>query len=212
MTGTVRGAAVDMATQTLPPMDGSLPVPTKTIPFLPGRIVVAGGDEHPCRMRIDNLDRAVVVTAARGPPGTNARCQLENVGALPARITTLTPDGFHLTLLLTAERRARIAARLAWHSGASGCGAERRQDARIVPAHRDVCVRVPDGPTHDSVIIDLSMTGAKIGLPGAETLIVGATVIVGKRYAQIIRVETAVIAVCFRLPFTEETFNLDTKL
>ena len=180
--------------------------------LLPGRISIAGGSEHLCRTQINSFDAATVATAATGRIGDPALCYVENVGALSGVIVAPTQAGFRLKLYLTDERRTRVAARLTWHIDATGKLTERREAERVVPNRREVAVFIPDGPVFVGTIEDLSRSGAKISLENPQLLMFGGVVIIGKRYAIVSRIEDASIAVCFRLPFTDETFNADVIL
>ena len=180
--------------------------------LLPGRISIARGSEHLCRTQIVSFDAATVDTAASGRIGEAALCYVENIGILPGVIVAVTQVGFRLELNLTDERRTRVAARLTWHVDAMGEPVERRVAERVVPNRREVVVVMPDGPVFIGTIEDLSRTGAKISLSAPGALAFGSVVIVGKRYATVSRIEDAAIAVCFRLPFTDETFNADVIL
>ncbi|TXN71170.1 PilZ domain-containing protein [Methylobacterium sp. WL6] len=180
--------------------------------ILLGRVMVEGGPEYPCRAQIDDLDAIAIRTQAPGRPRDVAVCYLDKIGALPGRIGITDAEGFTLHPTLSAERRARITVRLAWHTSRAAWTAEQRAALRIVPEYRDVIVSLPEERSLQGLILDVSRTGAKIQLPFATTTAVGTSVTVGKRYASVVRVEDEIIAVKFRLPFSEGTFNTSIRL
>jgi hypothetical protein len=203
MSGLDEGATADRSDETSGAVDS---------PILSGRVMVEDGPEYACRARIDNLDAVAIQTPAPGRPRDTAVCYFDEIGALPGRIGTTNTTGFTLHPTVSTERRARITVRLAWHTARAAWTTEQRAALRIVPEHRDVLVRLPNERVLHGLILDMSKTGAKIRLPVATTAAVGASVTVGKRYASVVRVEDTVIAVKFRLPFGEGTFNTTIRL
>lgn len=180
--------------------------------ILVGRVMVANRPEHSCRARIGTLDAVEVETAASSQLGEIAVCHLDELGSLPGWVGGTSASGFILHPTLTSERRARFTAQLAWRTARAAWTPEQRADPRIVPEHRDVVVRLPDGQTGNGLILDLSKTGAMIGLPHTLTVMVGSIVTVGKRYAVVVRATETGIAVRFRLPFSDQTFNASVVL
>lgn len=172
-----------------------------------GRILIAAGEEQPCLVSITLPDRALVMTTATGCPGAEAICYLDGIGAVSGRIETVTARGFKLRLDLSDSRRKRVAARIAWRDEQGDRAFEQRKDPRLIPHHRAVAVRLPDGPASDGSILDLSRTGAKIQLTDPVTFSTGALIVVGKRYATVVRIEDTAFAVRFLLPLSESTFN-----
>ncbi|MCJ2014405.1 PilZ domain-containing protein [Methylobacterium sp. J-076] len=176
-----------------------------------GRVAVAGGPEAFCRARIGGPDAILIVTAAGGRRGQRALCRLDRIGVIPGRVGAPGEAGFALIPDLCDVRRERIRARLAWLVSREAARGDQRGTPRIVPVHRAVTVRLSDGRNAQGEIDDLSKSGARIRLPAdagpSHAWLAGMPVTVGKRYAVLVRAEDGVIAVRFRLPFTDETFN-----
>ena len=175
--------------------------------FMSGRIMIAEDKEQDCRVSFSSPDEAIVTTEAIGRTGAEAICYLDGIGALSGRIEIVHATGFMLRLCLSDGRRARVAARVAWHTKQNERPVEQRNNPRIVPLHRAVVIRLPDGSIVDGRILDLSKSGAKIALAASMPPIADVLIVVGKRYATVVRVEGASIAVQFRLPFCDGTFN-----
>jgi hypothetical protein len=178
---------------------------------VPGRLSLAGGPETPCRARAAPDDTFLIAVQGAARRGEAALCQLDRIGLIPGRVGPPHEEGFVLIPDLCEARRARVRARLARLVGHGREGIEQRDSPRFVPLHRTVAVRFADGLFAEGVIEDLSKSGARIRFsPAVEAHRVwlpGMQVTVGKRYALVVRTELETIAVRFRLPFTDDTFN-----
>lgn len=176
-----------------------------------GIVSLAGGHEHPCRAEIVMSDRFEIATPEAVRRGEPALCRLEGVGLIPGRVDAPHADGFTLVSDLCGTRRERVEARLAWLAVRGREGNERRSFPRIVPIHRAVPVRLPDGYVAEGEIEDLSKSGARIRftapIEASRLWQAGMQVTVGKRYAIVVRTEPETMAVRFRLPLSDETFN-----
>jgi hypothetical protein len=181
-----------------------------------GRVSVDQRPEKPCAAHILGLDAILIRSKAESQIDEPVLCRLDSIGLLSGRISGLTQTGFTIALDICAARRSRIAVRIAWLVERRRAGGDQRATPRIVPHHRAVTIRLPDGRCVQGEIENLSKTGAKISLldetadldpPSPSTL-----VLVGKRYAVVTRTDTNAIAVQFQLPFADETFNRDILL
>ncbi|MFE1600063.1 PilZ domain-containing protein [Methylobacterium sp. ID0610] len=170
-----------------------------------GRYLLPNGDEHACETRRISLFEIELNAAVPGLLGDPVTIYLDTIGAVAGVIRTVTPTGFIVTVEVGPERRARIATRLDWLTARASGKVDQRSDARIIPLHKAVQVKLPDGASLPGNLIDLSMTGAAIALDAQPP--VGATVTVGKRFATVVRHLDGGFAVAFKLPFRPETFN-----
>ncbi len=172
-----------------------------------GRVMIAGQAEQACRAVLFTPNRALVATEAVGRTGQEAICYLDAIGALPGRVGGQRGGGFELLLTLTEARSARVAARLLWQAEQRGRPVEQRADPRIVPQHRAVTLKLPDGSSAKGRVDNLSKSGALVTLTSPMGLRVGAAVTIGKRHATVVRLQRETIALRFRLPFCDETFH-----
>nr|WP_244435351.1 PilZ domain-containing protein [Methylobacterium sp. B34] len=78
---------------------------------------------------------------------------------------------------------------------------DRRSDARIVPRQRTVALTLLDGSSHVARIVDISRSGASL-VVGAS-LRPGTRILVGRRYAHVVRTTDEGVAVAFELPLGE---------
>ncbi|KQT46752.1 hypothetical protein ASG52_13695 [Methylobacterium sp. Leaf456] len=178
---------------------------------LVGYCLLPDGREYACcatRLSPVGAEFQLNATLAAGDAVT---CRLDRVGLLHGHFTAASESGFTMAFALTDARRERLAARIAWLSANADGRVEQRAAPRIVPARPEVTLVFDDGFPIDGRILDLSPFGAAIALDGRLRPLVGQTVKVGKRYAQVVRIleggPERGMAVRFRLPFTPETFN-----
>jgi hypothetical protein len=181
-----------------------------------GRVSVNQRPEEPCSADLINLDEILIRTKAGSRIDEPVLCRLDGIGLLSGRIGRLTRSGFTIVLDICAARRSRIAARVAWLVERRRAGGDQRATPRIVPHHRAVTIRFPDGRCVQGEIENLSKAGAKIALPdevaGLGPPPPSTLVLVGKRYAVVTRTDVNAIAVQFQLPFADETFNPEIML
>lgn len=171
-----------------------------------GRAMLAGGTEFPCRAEQISLQSAVIIAKIRVEIGQVVVCSLDYIGILPGRVSSVTKQGFVLSLRIPEDHRGRVAARLDWHAKRCVQSAELRGAPRIVPKHRAVEVRLGESIVLPGMIKDISLSGAAIDLNTDALPFVGTRVRVGARYATVVRLIPKGIAVQFIEPFTSDTF------
>lgn len=170
-----------------------------------GRVLLADGSEHHCYVRFDSNETATVFATADPKPLDHATFQLQGVGSMTAVVTEVRRAGFLVRIDVNNERAKRIAARIEWLRAQAGGAKERRAEVRIVPKQRRVAVTLSDGSAHIAHIADLSRSGASLSF-GAR-LEVGTRILVGRRYADVIRRTADGVAVMFKLPIAESAFD-----
>ncbi len=175
-----------------------------------GRVLLADGSEHHCYVRFDTTDTATVFAAADPKVLEQVTFRLQGVGGMTAVVTEARRAGFVVHIDVNNERAKRIAARLAWLRAQAGGAKERRSDARLVPRQQSVAVVLPDGSSHIANILDLSRSGASLDL-GAR-LEAGMRILVGRRYADVVRRTATGVAVMFKLPIAESAFDENVVL
>ena len=193
----------------MPQPDSSPPVPRppETAPgwSVTGRCLLEDGAERRCRASAVTPDSAEIATAGETGLGGRVICYLDDIGAVSGRVNALRPWGFRLDLELGDVRRARVAARIAWHGARAG--SERREAPRIVPIHAETLVHIDDDLAIAATILDLSMVGLALRLAEPVRPCIGTVVRVGLRYATVTRPIEDGFAARFKLPFTRATFH-----
>jgi hypothetical protein len=173
-----------------------------------GRCLSETGEEMSCTFE----DASVVEMRVVGPDalkqGSVLVCYLNEVGIVPARIMGESPYGGWLVRpILAADRKERVASRIAWHVERAEERAEQRSAPRIVPENRRVVVQLGERLSFRGIIQNLSITGAAIALNQACVPYVGSPVRVGRREAVVVRVTADGIAVEFKTPLPAATFD-----
>ena len=172
---------------------------------LNGRIRLQAGDEHTCRACFASSEAAEISVSTELPLLSKVTGFFEGVGFVEGDIRAVTNEGFLLQVAGSAERRARIRDRLSWLKQQANEPVEQRGEPRIVPFTRHVLVTLGDASTVEAEIADLSRSGAFLVLPAEPAL--GSVILVGRRYADVVRQTPKGIAVKFKLPLSETTFT-----
>lgn len=173
-----------------------------------GRCLTETGEEMACSFEGWHISELRVVGATGLAKGGVLICYLNEVGILLARIMEVSADGGWLVRpIVPADRKERIASRLAWHAGRAQERAEQRVAPRIVPLNRRVVVHLGERLSFKGTIQNLSTTGAAIALNQACLPYAGSTVRIGRREAQVVRVTADGIAVQFKEPIAAANFD-----
>lgn len=145
-----------------------------------GRYRLASLQEYPCLSVDISLGGIALLAPVKAPAGERVVLHLEQLGTLEGRVVRQTMTGFALELRLSARRRDRLQAQLAWLENRHTLGLpERRRHRRFVPLHTAVMVRFADGHAVAARLVDVSRSGAAVLLdpqpPVGDVLVLGAT-------------------------------------
>lgn len=174
-----------------------------------GRVLLADGTERSCCVRFDSEDVATVFAAADPAIFDRVLFRLEEVGSLSGIVVANDRASFEIRLEGSGERR-RVQTRLDWLKAHAGGREERRSEIRIVPRQRTVPFRRPGEEPFTARILDVSPSGASLSMPIRPGI--GETVLVGRRYAEVVRHSDEGVAVRFKLPFAQASFGEDVEL
>lgn len=176
-----------------------------------GRYMLADRREYPCQT-VDMSPGGVLVTCAvRGGLGEHVVIYLEHIGRIEGTISRHTPTGFAAALAGTVRKRDKLANQLTWlaNRGLLGLPEDRRHE-RVVPRQSVTTLRLESGRELTVRIIDLSMSGA--GISTDHALPMGATVVIGRTLATVVRQYKGGFAIEFRLPLSPDRFDENTVL
>jgi hypothetical protein len=175
-----------------------------------GRYMLHSRREFPC-VTVDMSPGGVRICApVQGVMGERIVVYLDQVGRIEGQITRLLPDGFAMTVGATLRKRDKVAAQLTWFANRKMLGLpEDRRHERIVPRNTRAVLRTSDGREIFVRIIDVSMSGAAIGVEGDFTA--GMTLYLGSMPAKIVRKIEGGLALEFFRPLTDDEMTQDIE-
>ncbi|PZQ14233.1 MAG: hypothetical protein DI565_12440 [Ancylobacter novellus] len=174
---------------------------------IPGRCMLADGEEFPSRAIKISTTHAAIVGGRRVEAGEIVVCYLDNVGILRGLVSRPLKDGFILALDVAATRKETVEEALKWHAARAAAVAELRAAPRIVPLNRLVEVRLGENLVFRGVILNVSIGGAAIAMKPDERPFRGALVRTGSRYATVVRLLDNGVAVQFMHPLERDGFD-----
>ena len=137
--------------------------------------------EFSCRtVGISRYELALAVPVS-GPIGERVIASFNELGKLEGQIIRLNDDGFVMSLVLAAEQRERLVAKILWLEMRKHLNLpDDRRHKRVIPKHPHSTVMLADGRICDCFVIDLSASGvavsAEIDPKIGDVLAVGAIV------------------------------------
>ncbi|MEO0792770.1 MAG: PilZ domain-containing protein [Pseudomonadota bacterium] len=132
---------------------------------LSGRFMREDKQEFPCKLKNISVGGASFVTPAVVRPGEGIIAYIDDIGRLEGPVFRKSPDGFVVTLRLTARARERLAAQLMWLSNRDELeqiDQRRPGHHRFAVGNRTSLLQLSDGTEHVCTVIDLSISGASL--------------------------------------------------
>lgn len=171
-----------------------------------GRYMLVNRQEYPCQTVNISPGGVEFVAPVRGVLGERVVCYLEHLGRIEGEITRLTEQGFAISISATLRKRDKLASQLTWLANRHALGLpEDRRHERIVPRDSAVVLHLDEGIVVKARLIDVSLSGAGIQLDIRPAI--GASIVVGKTPARVVRHFQGGIAVEFRLPLSPDRFD-----
>ena len=133
-------------------------------------------------------------------PAKGARVVLyvDRLGRLEGQVVRRTPTGFALRLTHRLGRAKRLADTLTWI--ANRPAARDRRKARRYPQSEPARMVRQDGTAHACRILDVSTTGASVGVAAQHRPAIGEAITLGLMGARVVRHHTDGIGVLFDKP------------
>lgn len=171
-----------------------------------GRYMLSDRQEYPCQT-IDMSPGGVGLTCAvLGEVGERIVLYLEQIGRIEGTIVRITATGIAVRLSATLRKRDKIASQLTWLANREILGLpEGRTHERLTPHQPGVMLRLESGREVPARIIDLSMSGAALSTVTTPSL--GASLMVGRTPARVVRYFEGGIGVQFMLPISPDRFH-----
>ena len=121
--------------------------------------------EIPCQAIEMSPEQAMLVSAHSPKIGDRAIIYLDNVGRIEGLITGHFSGGFAIEIECTARRREKLAGLIKQSKSQEDFGQNnQRAHQRIAPKNTNSELRLADGRAYPIKIIDISLSGAAIGI------------------------------------------------
>jgi len=151
-----------------------------------GRFMGEDRQEHPCRVKIGNIEKLHLTTEAEVAEGAHIIAYVDELGRLEGAVESVEQGGFTLKLKLSARMRERLEERLDWlRRKARGEDVEKRRYQRFKPRESKSAVVLEDGRSYACEVIDISISGASVRCPVLPAL--GTMVTLGKTRGRVVR-------------------------
>lgn len=153
---------------------------------LDGRLMLPSEEEFECSVPSMTADHANFVCPVRPHGGTRVIAYLAHIGRIEGVVSSLTADGFTMTLNATERKKEKLTAQLEWIAKRQALGLpEGRRHDRLTPRKTTAELMLSDGHIVTCKIIDLSLSGAAIEIDPRPTM--GSQVRLGNMRGKIVR-------------------------
>lgn len=175
----------------------------RTSASIPGRYALASrrnsrGErrEFACRTVDISCHDLALIGPVTGPIGERVIARFDEFGQLDGQIVRLIDDGFVMSLVLTSDQRARLAAKILWLEKREQHNLpDDRTYKRVVPKRPHSTVMLADGSARSCFVIDMSVSGAAVSADITPQL--GDVLAVGKIIGRVVRLFAEGFAVRF---------------
>jgi len=171
-----------------------------------GRYMLESRDEFPCQVLNMSPGSAAMITPRSGRVGERVVAYVDHIGRIEGNILRVFDGGFAMSVNATERKRDKLAAKLTWLANRHELNLpEDRRHERIVPRQRTTEIRLEDGRTYRTRIIDLSLSGAAIELEVRPAI--GTVLWVGHMRGRVVRHFDDGVAIEFAVVQTRDTLE-----
>jgi hypothetical protein len=151
-----------------------------------GRFMLEDRHEYPCQTVDMSPGSLALVTPIAGRIGERVVVYIDHIGRIEGEIARAFEGGFAIKINATLRKKDKLAAKLTWLANRHELNLpEDRRHDRITPTSPIVLMKLPDGREYNCRIIDLSLSGAALGITDQPPI--GSQVLVGKLRAEVVR-------------------------
>ncbi|MCG6858579.1 MAG: PilZ domain-containing protein [Salaquimonas sp.] len=151
-----------------------------------GRYMLTNRQEYPCQVLNMSPGSAAMVAPLSGDIGERVVAYIDHVGRLEGIVLRTLDNGFVMSISATERKRDKLAAKLTWLANRHELNLpEDRRHERVVPRQRNAEIRLEDGRTYRTRIIDLSLSGVAIELEVRPAI--GTVLWVGNLRGRVVR-------------------------
>jgi PilZ domain-containing protein len=153
-----------------------------------GRYMLADRREFPCQV-VDMSPGGMALHAPMaGQPGERVIAYVDHLGRLEGKVARTFENGFAMTISATLRKRDKLAAQLTWLANRQILNLpEDRRHGRFAPRNPMARLVLPNGTNVACRVIDLSQSGAAIGIASDLRPPIGVVVTVGKTQGRVVR-------------------------
>jgi hypothetical protein len=153
-----------------------------------GRYMLEDRREYPCQVINMSPGGMALVAPVTGMPGERVIAYVDHLGRLEGKIARKFDTGFAMTIAASPRKRDKLAAQLTWLANRHILNLpEDRRHGRFTPKNPMARLILPNGNNIAVRVIDLSQSGAAIGLNPDLRPPVGAMVTIGKAQGRVVR-------------------------
>jgi hypothetical protein len=153
-----------------------------------GRYMLTDRREYPCQVTDMSPGGIALIAPVAGNPGERVIAYVDHLGRLEGVIARNFNNGFAMTIGATSRKRDKLAAQLTWLANRHILNLpEDRRHGRFTPRNPIARLILPNGTNVTCRIIDLSQSGAAIGIAPDLLPVVGAMVTIGKSQGRVVR-------------------------
>lgn len=153
-----------------------------------GRYMLQDRREFPCQVVNMSPGGMALIAPVSGEIGERVIAYVDHLGRLEGQVTRLFANGFAMNISASIRKRDKLAAQLTWLANRHILDLpEDRRHERIIPRNPSARLILPNGTNVSCRIIDMSLSGAAIGMPAEQRPAVGASVTIGKVSGRVVR-------------------------
>jgi len=166
-----------------------------SIPLL-GRFMRANREEYPCKLNDISVGGAAVMAPVVVTEGEPIVAYFDHIGGIEGTVVRTFEGGFAIQFKITAHKREKLASQLTWLLNKDVIsGIEQRRHARIPIPGKYARIVLDDGETVDCKLIDVSISGASLGMDMRPPI--GSELTLGKLRCRVMRYHERGIGVQF---------------
>lgn len=171
-----------------------------------GRYMLENRQEFPCQVLNMSPGSAALMTPHTGDIGEKVIAYIDHIGRIEGNILRIFEGGFAMSVIATERKRDKLSAKLTWLANRHELNLpEDRRHERIVPRQRTAEIRLEDGRTYHTRIVDLSLSGAAIELKVRPAI--GTILWVGNLRGRVVRHFDDGVAVEFAVLQTRDSLE-----
>jgi hypothetical protein len=151
-----------------------------------GRFMLEDRHEYPCQTADMSPGSIALVTPVNGRIGERVIAYIDHIGRVEGTIVRILEGGFAMTINATLRKKDKLAAKLTWLANRHELNLpEDRRHDRVMPSNPYAQITLPDGREYRARIIDMSLSGAALGVEVQPPL--GTPIMIGRLRAQVVR-------------------------